>query len=160
MQKYIYLRILCIVGIILFTVVLAGQLLLVFFPDWQISKLLWLDVTGGDIRSALNIVVYLEGFAIVPLLLIGLVMLLFGSPRGAWLVLNTTIIIVFLDFVVDLIVLGGYERMENKLHFWLGMSPYIIWYVLMWIELGRKRKFLLVSPPGVIPALEKMPRSE
>ena len=160
MEKYVYLRVLCIVGFILFIVVLAGQLLLVFFPDWQITKLLWLDVTEGDIRSALNIAVYLECFAIVPLLLIGLVMLLFGSSRGAWLVLNTTIIIVFLDFIVALIVLGGYEQMENKLQFWLGMSPYIIWYVLMWIELGRKRKFLLASPAGVIPALEKMPRSE
>jgi hypothetical protein len=50
--------------------------------------------------------------------------------------------------------------MENKLHFWLGMSPYIIWYVLIWVELGRKRKLLLASPAGVIPVLEKMPRSE
>jgi hypothetical protein len=160
MPKYPYLGLLCAVGFILFAIVLAGQLLLVFFPDWQITRMLWLDVTERDIHSALNIVVYLECFAIVPLLLIGLVMLLFGSTRGAWLVLNATIMIVFLDFVVYLIVLRGYENIENQLYFWLAMSPYIIWYLLIWIELGRKRKLLLSSPAGVIPALEKVPRSE
>jgi len=161
MERYIYLRILCVIGFVLFIIVLSAQLLLVFFPDWQITKLLWVDISGGrDLYNVLNIVVYLEGFAVVPLLLIGLSMLFFGSSRGAWLVLNTTILIVFLDFIVDFIILQGYATIDNQLHFWLGMSPFIIWYILMWIELGRKRKFLLYSPSGVISALEKIPKSE
>lgn len=160
MTKSLYLRILCIIGFLLFLLVFVAQLLLVFLPNWKYTALLWVDVATENIQELLNVVVYLECFIIVPMILIGLVMLFFGSSRGAWMVLQGTIMVAFLDFIVHLLVLGGFQHINNWLNFWLAMAPYIIWYILMWIELGRKRRLLLASPQGVISALEEMPRSE